>query len=230
MSASTPAAAISSPSMRPRVAAPAVRRRAAVGQQRLVAELVRVDDLVGRAHRVDEPHRQLGRGAAAVAQHRHQRHDAGAAADQQHRLLAAPDEVGGERPTHLDLVASRPARRGSRSRPRPPRAGRSSARSHPRRAATRRSSRSAGPGSRRERSGARRSAGRAGAASTSAAAAGRTCTRGVSCLISATSAICHWPGARWLTGVSRPNSALPSRGRRGCGSRWPPRSPARRGP
>ena len=46
----------------------------------------------------------------------------------------------------------------------------------------------------------------------------------------ATVAICHPPGARCSTGVSRPNSAPPATGRRGCGSRWPPRSRARRGP
>ena len=73
--------------------------------ERVLAELVGVDHVGAGAGRVEEAHRQLGHREAAVAQHRHQRHDARAAADQQHRLLAAPDEVGGERAADLDLVA-----------------------------------------------------------------------------------------------------------------------------
>ena len=40
-----------------------------------------------------------------MAQHRHQRHHPGAAADEEHRRLPAPDEVGGEGAADLDLVA-----------------------------------------------------------------------------------------------------------------------------
>ena len=87
------------------VAAPALRRLARVGEHGVVAQLVRVDHVVGVAHGVHETHVQLRHRAPLVPQHRHQRRHARAAAHQQHRRLAAPHEVGRERAAQLHLVA-----------------------------------------------------------------------------------------------------------------------------
>ena len=86
------------------VSAPPLRRFAGEGEQ-CVAELILIDHVVGTANRVDQPHRQFGHRPPTVAEHRHQGDDAGAATQQQHRLLPAPDEVGGERAANLDLIA-----------------------------------------------------------------------------------------------------------------------------
>ena len=146
-----PASAISAASMRPVWPVQPAGGLAREGEQRVVAELVGVDHLVGGAHRVDEPHRQVGHRAAPVAQHRHQRHHSRPAADEQHRLPRRATRS--RRRTARAPRPGRPRRprRGSRGRPRRRRAGRSSARSRPRRAGRRRSSRSAARGSRRAR-------------------------------------------------------------------------------
>ena len=118
-------------------------------------------------------------------------------------LLAAPDEVGGERAADLDLVAHLDdvvevrrdlavleavdrqldlalVERGGGDRVR-----------------------ALGAGIRRARSDALHSAGRAGAASTSAPRCRNDFTRGVSRLIAMTVPSCQCPGARCSTGVSR---------------------------
>ena len=43
-----------------------------------------------------------------MTNHRHQRHDSGAAADKQHRtaVLATPDEVSADRAAHLERIAA----------------------------------------------------------------------------------------------------------------------------
>ena len=98
-----------------RVAAPAGRRRAREGpgdvQPGARLELPRARR--GRARpprcarrRARAPRRRWPRGAA-VAQHRHQRHEARAAADEQQRaaVVDRPREVPADRPAHLELVA-----------------------------------------------------------------------------------------------------------------------------
>src|ERR671918_1352084 len=89
----------------PGVTAPRLGWLAGEREQALFVELVRVDHVVGGANRVDEGHRELRHGASAVAQDRHQGHNARPAADQQHLLLAAPHEVGGKGTADLELVA-----------------------------------------------------------------------------------------------------------------------------
>ena len=55
------------------VAAPALGRLARVGEHGVVAQLVRVDHVVGVAHRVHEAHVEFRHRAPLVPQHRHQR-------------------------------------------------------------------------------------------------------------------------------------------------------------
>jgi hypothetical protein len=70
-------------------------------------ELVSVEQVVHAAARHEQP--RVGRVVAvgAMAQHRHQRHQARAAGDQQQRaaLLDAPGEMAADRAAQLELVA-----------------------------------------------------------------------------------------------------------------------------
>ena len=91
-----------------RIAAPPLGLRAGQGVEDLdsicrALELLAVDDVLPRARGVEEPdRRRAGRGA----DHRHQRHDARTAADQEQRPpVVLPDEVAADRPAHLELVA-----------------------------------------------------------------------------------------------------------------------------
>ena len=61
----------------------------------------------GRAPRGEQPHRGIAAARDAMAQHRHQRHDPRAAADQQQRAARrrVPDEVAADRAAQLELVA-----------------------------------------------------------------------------------------------------------------------------
>src|ERR687892_947909 len=87
------------------VSAPPLRGVAGEGEQRLVARLVLVDDVIGVANGVDEAHRQVRHRPPPVTQHAHQGDDTRATTDEQYRLLPVPDEVGGERAADLYLVA-----------------------------------------------------------------------------------------------------------------------------
>ena len=70
-----------------------VGRGARVHDRRLrPRHFARVVEVVGCAHRDDEPHQVGAPGRPRQSQHRHQRHDAGSAADQQRRRVALPDE------------------------------------------------------------------------------------------------------------------------------------------
>ena len=64
--------------------------------------------------------RVSGATIAPVAEHRHQRHDAGAAADEEERaaVALAPGEMAADRPAHLDRVAGLRPPRGRTARPR----------------------------------------------------------------------------------------------------------------
>ena len=70
-------------------------------------ELGRVDDVLGRAPRGEQPHLGVAAARDAVAQHRHQRDDARAAADEQQRAAGRgiPGEVAADRAAQLELVA-----------------------------------------------------------------------------------------------------------------------------
>ena len=72
-------------------------------RENLVAE----DDVGEAPRRIDQHRRHVRRDDRAVAQDRHQRHDAGAAADQQERPAVGglPGEMAADRPAHLDRVA-----------------------------------------------------------------------------------------------------------------------------
>ena len=100
------AAAISAASMRPVWPVhPSGASRVKVST-RVVAELVGVDHVVGRSHRVDEPHR---RGSGIVRRRWRSIAISGTTPEppptSSTGLLAAPHEVGRERAADLDLVA-----------------------------------------------------------------------------------------------------------------------------
>ena len=173
-----------------------------------------------RAPRGEQPHLGVAAAGGAVAQDRHQRDDSRAAADEQQRAAGrgVPDEVAADRAAQLELVAGPElvdevgrdlavvqALDGERER--------------------------GVLGRRGDRVAALRLvavlgrqpdvdvlAGAVARASPGARARG-SCTRGVSSTDSTTSASCQ---------LSRPRSAARAMGRRSCGSRSPPRSPARR--
>src|SRR6266516_2985309 len=69
-------------------------------------QLVTVDDLLERAGRVEQAHRDDALDGVVVTQHRTQRHDARAARDEQERApeRLLPDEVAADRPSQLELV------------------------------------------------------------------------------------------------------------------------------
>ena len=98
--------ATSSTVMRPRAAGVARRRGAGPHDPDAVAgQLVGVVE-VGRAARRDQQPQQVGVPVAAgLAQHRHQRHDARPAADEQRGPVARPHEEHADRPADLQLVA-----------------------------------------------------------------------------------------------------------------------------
>ena len=95
----------------PRVPGPAGRLRA---RQRLedlepvgrLVELGAVDDVLVAARRVEESRRRPASGPRPVPDHRHQRHDARAARDEQDRRLAraVPDEVAANRAADLEAI------------------------------------------------------------------------------------------------------------------------------
>ena len=60
-----------------------------------------------RAGREQHAHGHVGGGGHACAQHRHERHDAATARDQEQRATQArlPDEVAADRAAQLDLIA-----------------------------------------------------------------------------------------------------------------------------
>ena len=159
-----------------------------------------------------------------MAKDRHQRHDARAAADQQHRGFAAPDEVGGERPADLDLVALADdvmEVRGDLAVGEPV-DGQLDVAFELRRGG--------------DRVGALGRVAVGGREADVVVLAGqmrhphrqpeaKRLDRRRLAADRLDVAICHLPGARGATrsGFSPSNSAPPSRGRRGCGSRSPPR-------
>ena len=70
-------------------------------------QLVAEDHVVEHSRGIDEDHPDLRRNDRAVAEHRDQRHDAGAASDEKDRatVVTAPVEVAADRAAHLDGVA-----------------------------------------------------------------------------------------------------------------------------
>ena len=88
------------------VAGPAVGRLARVGEDAtVVPDLVLIDHVVRIAHRVDGTLSTSSGIIRRLCRSMHISRAAPAAAHEQHGRLAPPHEVGGERPSQLDLVA-----------------------------------------------------------------------------------------------------------------------------
>src|SRR2546427_823301 len=69
-------------------------------------ELRPVDDLLERARAVEEPSRRVHACSRAMAQHRHERHDAGSASHEKDRTTdrPIPDEVPADRPADFETI------------------------------------------------------------------------------------------------------------------------------
>ena len=90
--------------MRSRQRVPHVQRRVGSGE---TLELLAIDQVLERLRGVQQPNgRPVARGRA-VADHRHQRHYAGSAGDEQERTLTrrTPHEESADRTSKLDLVS-----------------------------------------------------------------------------------------------------------------------------
>ena len=92
---------------RARLAAQRREKREVRVPRRVLQKLVAPDQVLAAAGGIDQRRRDFGRGGGAVAQHRHQRHQAGTAGYPQQRpaILGAPNEMAADRAADLDLVA-----------------------------------------------------------------------------------------------------------------------------
>jgi hypothetical protein len=70
-------------------------------------QLGAINDIGVAARRIQQRRRRRAAAGRALSQHRHQRHDAGAAAYQEQRALErfAPDEIAADWSAHFDAVA-----------------------------------------------------------------------------------------------------------------------------